>query len=178
MAAINAYASAAAVPVLGVTLAPIAAGAALAAGAVQIAAIRKQAEVQREGYYDGGFTGGTNFRREAGVVHEGEFVANHKAVQNPSVLRVLRVIDFAQRTNTVASLNLDAGVGGGAVGAAGGGAGGDGGRDGVTAAALTSTLERLTDMLERGIRSTVTIDGDDGVAYQLERYNVLRGSKN
>ena len=179
MAAINAYASAAAVPVLGVTLAPIAAGAALAAGAVQIAAIRKQAEVQREGYYDGGFTGGTNFRREAGVVHEGEFVANHKAVQNPSVLRVLRVIDYAQRTNTVASLNLDAGVGGSAVGAAaGGGAGGAGGKDGVTAAALTSTLERLTDMLERGIRSTVTIDGDDGVAYQLERYNVLRGSKN
>ena len=178
MAAINAYASAAAVPVLGVTLAPIAAGAALAAGAVQIAAIRKQAEVQREGYYDGGFTGGTNFRREAGVVHEGEFVANHKAVQNPSVLRVLRVIDYAQRTNTVASLNLDAGVGGGAVGAAAGAGGGAGGKDGVTAAALTSTLERLTDMLERGIRSTVTIDGDDGVAYQLERYNVLRGSKN
>ena len=178
MAAINAYASAAAVPVLGVTLAPIAAGAALAAGAVQIAAIRKQAEVQREGYYDGGFTGGTNFRREAGVVHEGEFVANHRAVQNPSVLRVLRVIDYAQRTNTVASLNLDAGVGGGAVGAAAGAAGGAGGKDGVTAAALTSTLERLTDMLERGIRSTVTIDGDDGVAYQLERYNVLRGSKN
>ena len=178
MAAINAYASAAAVPVLGVTLAPIAAGAALAAGAVQIAAIRKQAEVQREGYYDGGFTGGTNFRREAGVVHEGEFVANHKAVQNPSVLRVLRVIDYAQRTNTVASLNLDAGVGGGAVGAAAGAASGAGGKDGVTAAALTSTLERLTDMLERGIRSTVTIDGDDGVAYQLERYNVLRGSKN
>ena len=178
MAAINAYASAAAVPVLGVTLAPIAAGAALAAGAVQIAAIRKQAEVQREGYYDGGFTGGTNFRREAGVVHEGEFVANHRAVQNPSVLRVLRVIDYAQRTNTVASLNLDAGVGGGAVGAAAGGAGGAGGKDGVTAAALTSTLERLTDMLERGIRSTVTIDGDEGVAYQLERYNVLRGSKN
>ena len=178
MAAINAYASAAAVPVLGVTLAPIAAGAALAAGAVQIAAIRKQAEVQREGYYDGGFTGGTNFRREAGVVHEGEFVANHKAVQNPSVLRVLRVIDYAQRTNTVASLNLDAGVGGGAGGAAAGAAGGAGGKDGVTAAALTSTLERLTDMLERGIRSTVTIDGDDGVAYQLERYNVLRGSKN
>ena len=178
MATINAYASAAAVPVLGVTLAPIAAGAALAAGAVQIAAIRKQAEVQREGYYDGGFTGGTNFRREAGVVHEGEFVANHRAVQNPSVLRVLRVIDYAQRTNTVASLNLDAGVGGGAVGAAAGGAGGAGGKDGVTAAALTSTLERLTDMLERGIRSTVTIDGDEGVAYQLERYNVLRGSKN
>ena len=178
MAAINAYASAAAVPVLGVTLAPIAAGAALAAGAVQIAAIRKQAEVQREGYYDGGFTGGTNFRREAGVVHEGEFVANHRAVQNPSVLRVLRVIDYAQRTNTVASLNLDAGVGGGAVGAAAGAAGGAGRKDGVTAAALTSTLERLTDMLERGIRSTVTIDGDEGVAYQLERYNVLRGSKN
>ncbi|MBF1687035.1 MAG: phage tail tape measure protein [Selenomonas sp.] len=179
MAAISAYASAAAVPIVGTVLAPIAAAAAVAAGAVQIATIRKQAEAQRVGYYRGGFTGGDNYRKEAGVVHEGEFVANHQAVRNPSVLRVLRVIDHAQRNNTVARLNLD---GAGGVAAApvavssGGGRSED--RSGVASAeALTDTLTRLADTLERGIRSTVSIDGDDGVAHQLQRYNNLRANK-
>lgn len=179
MAAISAYASAAAVPIVGTVLAPIAAAAAVAAGAVQIATIRKQAEAQRVGYYRGGFTGGDNYRKEAGVVHEGEFVANHQAVRNPSVLRVLRVIDHAQRNNTVARLNLD---GGGGVAAApvavSSGDGRSEDRSGVASAeALTDTLSRLADTLERGIRSTVSIDGDDGVAHQLQRYNNLRANK-
>ena len=179
MAAISAYASAAAVPIVGTVLAPIAAGAAVAAGAVQIATIRKQAEAQRVGYYSGGFTGGDNYRKEAGVVHEGEFVANHQAVRNPSVLRVLRVIDHAQRNNTVARLNLD-GAGGVAAApvAVSSGDGRSEDRSGVASAqALTDTLTRLADTLERGIRSTVSIDGDDGVAHQLQRYNNLRANK-
>ena len=179
MAAISAYASAAAVPIVGTVLAPIAAAAAVAAGAVQIATIRKQAEAQRVGYYRGGFTGGDNYRKEAGVVHEGEFVANHQAVRNPSVLRVLRVIDHAQRNNTVARLNLD-GAGGVAAApvAVSSGDGRSVDRSGVASAeALTDTLSRLADTLERGIRSTVSIDGDDGVAHQLQRYNNLRANK-
>ena len=179
MAAISAYASAAAVPIVGTVLAPIAAAAAVAAGAVQIATIRKQAEAQRVGYYRGGFTGGDNYRKEAGVVHEGEFVANHQAVRNPSVLRVLRVIDHAQRNNTVARLNLD-GAGGVAAApvAVSSGDGRSVDRSGVASAeALTDTLTRLADTLERGIRSTVSIDGDDGVAHQLQRYNNLRANK-
>ena len=179
MAAISAYASAAAVPIVGTVLAPIAAAAAVAAGAVQIATIRKQAEAQRVGYYRGGFTGGDNYRKEAGVVHEGEFVANHQAVRNPSVLRVLRVIDHAQRNNTVARLNLD-GAGGVAAApvAVSSGDGRSEDRSGVASAeALTDTLSRLADTLERGIRSTVSIDGDDGVAHQLQRYNNLRANK-
>lgn len=179
MAAISAYASAAAVPIVGTVLAPIAAAAAVAAGAVQIATIRKQAEAQRVGYYRGGFTGGDNYRKEAGVVHEGEFVANHQAVRNPSVLRVLRVIDHAQRNNTVARLNLD-GAGGVAAApvAVSSGDGRSVDRSGVASAeALTDTLSRLADTLERGIRSTVSIDGDDGVAHQLQRYHNLRANK-
>ena len=179
MAAISAYASAAAVPIVGTVLAPIAAAAAVAAGAVQIATIRKQAEAQRVGYYRGGFTGGDNYRKEAGVVHEGEFVANHQAVRNPSVLRVLRVIDHAQRNNTVARLNLD-GAGGVAAApvAVSSGDGRSEDRSGVASAeALTDTLTRLADTLERGIRSTVSIDGDDGVAHQLQRYHNLRANK-
>ena len=179
MAAISAYASAAAVPIVGTVLAPIAAGAAVAAGAVQIATIRKQAEAQRVGYYRGGFTGGDNYRKEAGVVHEGEFVANHQAVRNPSVLRVLRVIDHAQRNNTVARLNLDGagGVAAAPVAVSPGGGRSEDHSSVASAQALTDTLTRLADTLERGIRSTVSIDGDDGVAHQLQRYNNLRASK-
>ena len=108
MAAINAYASAAQVPMIGYLLAPIAASMALAAGALQIATIKKSHQTQQMGYYEGGFTSrDTNNRREAGVVHANEFVANHQAVANPQLLPVLRLIDQAQRNNTVGSLTSE-----------------------------------------------------------------------
>ena len=107
MAAINAYSSAAQVPFIGWTLAPIAAGMATAAGLLQIAAIRKQHQAEAAGYYSGGYTGGRRYRREAGVVHEGEFVANHQAVNNSSIRPAFDLIDRAQRSNTVGSLTAD-----------------------------------------------------------------------
>lgn len=108
IAAINAYASAAQVPMIGYLLAPIAASMALAAGALQIATIKKSHQAQQMGYYEGGFTSrDTNNRREAGVVHANEFVANHQAVANPQLLPVLRLIDQAQRNNTVGSLTSE-----------------------------------------------------------------------
>ena len=107
LSAINAYASAAQVPYVGYILAPIAAAAAVAAGMIQVAAIQKQAQAQQAGYYEGGFTGGRRYKKEAGVVHEGEFVANHRAVNNPNVRPVLDFIDQAQRNNRVGSLTAD-----------------------------------------------------------------------
>lgn len=107
MAAINAYSSAAQVPFIGWTLAPIAAGMATAAGLLQIATIRKQHQAEAAGYYSGGYTGGRRYRREAGVVHEGEFVANHHAVNNSSIRPAFDLIDRAQRSNTVGSLTAD-----------------------------------------------------------------------
>ena len=103
-AAISAYKSAAAIPMVGHILAPIAAAAALAYGAMQVATIKKQHQAEAAGYYEGGFTGGNRYRREAGVVHEGEFVANHNTVNNPQLLPALRLIDVAQRNNTVGRL--------------------------------------------------------------------------
>ena len=102
ISAINAYSSAAAIPVTGFVLAPIAAAAAIAAGLLQIATIKKQQQAQQAGYYEGGFTGGRRYRKEAGVVHEGEFVANHQTVENPAVLPLLEYIDQAQRDGTIA----------------------------------------------------------------------------
>lgn len=104
MAAINAYSSAAQVPFVGYILAPIAAAAAVAAGMLQVAAIRKQHEAQAAGYYKGGFTGGNDYTKQAGVVHQGEFVANHDTVNNPQIAPLLRIIDNAQRHNTSGSL--------------------------------------------------------------------------
>lgn len=106
MGAINAYVTtlAGAPYPANLVLAPISAGIALAAGAVQIATIKKQHQAQEAGYYEGGFTGGKQYRKEAGVVHEGEFVANHQAVNNPNVLPFLNFLDQAQRNNTVGSL--------------------------------------------------------------------------
>lgn len=85
-------------------MAPIAAGLAIAAGAIQIATIKKQQQAQEAGYYEGGFTGGSDYRRKAGIVHQGEFVANHRAVNNPQLLPALRLIDRAQRNNTIGML--------------------------------------------------------------------------
>lgn len=85
-------------------IAPIAAGLAIAAGAIQIATIKKQQQVQEAGYYEGGFTGGSDYRRKAGFVHQGEFVANHMAVNNPQLLPALKLIDKAQRNNTIGML--------------------------------------------------------------------------
>lgn len=102
MSAINAYSSAAAIPTVGYIIAPIAAGLATAAGMLQIATIKKQHQAEAAGYYEGGFTGPGHWKKEAGVVHAGEFVANHNAVNNPQLLPALRLIDAAQRNNTVA----------------------------------------------------------------------------
>lgn len=106
LGAISAYSStmAGAPYPANLVLAPISAGIALAAGALQIATIKKQHEAETAGYYEGGFTGGHRYRKEAGVVHEGEFVANHKAVQNPNIQPFLSFLDHAQRNNTVGSL--------------------------------------------------------------------------
>ncbi len=107
MAVINAYSSAAKVPLVGYIIAPVAAAAALAAGMLQVATIKKQHQAEAAGYYEGGYTGGRDYRRQAGVVHEGEFVANHQAVNNPAVTPFLDFIDQAQKNNTVGSLTMD-----------------------------------------------------------------------
>lgn len=105
MSAINAYSSAAKVPLVGYILAPIAAAAAFAAGMLQVATIKKQHQAQELGFYTGGFTKRSfNNREEAGIVHTNEFIANHQAVNNPNIFPVLKLIDSAQKNNAIGSL--------------------------------------------------------------------------
>ena len=196
MAAINAYSSAAAIPIVGHVLAPIAAALAVATTAAQIATIRKQAEAQQSGYYEGGFTPGRRYRRTAGVVHEGEFVANHKAVNNPAVLPVLRLIDHAQRNNTIATLtaaDVSRAIAAPGVPPQGRTPDTEGSAThpamaqrraqpdtvpaDTVAQGLQEAIDRLNVNLESGIRSTVSIDGRDGVAYQLDKFRKLTDRK-
>lgn len=104
--AINAYGSAAAVPVVGYILAPIAAAAAIAAGMLQVAAIKKQQQAsEAQGYVSGGFTRSGRKDEVAGVVHAGEWVASQDLVKSPVTRPIIEALDYAQRTNTIGSLN-------------------------------------------------------------------------
>lgn len=188
MAAINAYASAAQVPMIGYLLAPIAASMALAAGALQIATIKKSHQAQQMGYYEGGFTSrDPNNRREAGVVHANEFVANHNAVSNPQLLPVLRLIDQAQRNNTVGSLtreDVSRAIGQGAI------------LGNMTASQqrtaeqhdtsmvmVAASMERQTDAINElnarladGIESFMVMDGERGFDRSWERYQRMKNN--
>lgn len=106
--ALNAYGSAAAIPVVGHILAPIAAAMAVAAGAVQIAAIKKQQQAsEAQGYSDGGFTKPGRKDEPAGIVHAGEWVASQKLLASPVARPMIEALDYAQRTNTIGSLRSE-----------------------------------------------------------------------
>lgn len=105
MSAIAAYSSAAAIPVVGFVMAPIAAAMAIAAGALQIASIKKQQEASAAvGYASGGFTPAGPPEKEVGLVHAGEWVASQKLLANPEARAIINTLDYAQRTNTIGSL--------------------------------------------------------------------------
>ena len=183
MSAINAYSSAAQVPLIGYILAPIAAAAAVAAGMLQIATIKKQHQTEEMGYYGGGFTGGKRYQKEAGVVHEGEFVANHQAVNNPNVLPFLNFLDQAQRNNTVGSLTAED------VSRSMGAAGttqmitpivnvntdNEELRDAVDGQREATQL--LVQKLNEGIQAFAVIDGPNGLYQALKRFGRLISKK-
>lgn len=190
--AIKAYGAMAGIHVVGPALGIAAAAAATAAGMIQIAVIKKQQEAQAAGYYEGGFTGGKNYRRMAGIVHQGEFVASHGAVENPALLPILRLIDSAQRAGTVASLTAEdvsrtiaapvitAGAARSTARSTAATA-----ENGSTAPAVVvsenpetaTTLRRLTDALESGIHASVSIDGQDGFDRQWTRYQQMKSRR-
>ena len=182
MAAINAYSSAASIPVTGWVMAPIAAGMATAAGMLQIATIKKQHQAEAAGYYEGGYTGGNRYRKEAGVVHEGEFVANHKAVNNSSIRPALDLIDRAQRSNTVGSLTADditrsLGQGSSTVVAPIVNVSNDNAEVRQSLDGVNSAVTRLNENIERGIKADVSIAGRDGIDRKLNEYHRLLNNK-
>lgn len=182
MAAINAYSSAASIPVTGWIMAPIAAGMATAAGMLQIATIKKQHQAEAAGYYEGGYTGGNRYRKEAGVVHEGEFVANHNAVNNSSIRPALDLIDRAQRTNTVGSLTADditrsLGQGSSTVVAPVVNVNNDNTEVRQSLDGVNAAVSRLTQTLDDGIEVEVPISGRRGLHRRLQDYQRILNNK-
>ena len=182
MAAINAYSSAASIPVTGWVMAPIAAGMATAAGMLQIATIKKQHQAEAAGYYEGGYTGGNRYRKEAGVVHEGEFVANHNAVNNSSIRPALDLIDRAQRSNTVGSLTAEditrsLGQGSSTVVAPVVNVNNDNTDVRQSLDGVNSAVTRLNENIERGIKADVSIAGRDGIDRKLNEYHRMLNNK-
>jgi TP901 family phage tail tape measure protein len=189
--AISAYGAMAKIPVVGPALGIAAAAMATAAGMMQIATIKKQHQAESSGYYSGGYTGGSSYHESAGIVHQGEFVANHNAVANPQLVPVFNLIDRAQRLNRVGSLtaaDVSRSIG----------AGGSVSQtvvnvpdtsEAVSQAAVATdrsaaatersvaATERLSQQLDRGIVAVVSIDGRDGVANKMKEYNKLINNK-
>lgn len=186
MAAINAYASAAAIPVVGYILAPIAAAMAIAAGALQIETIKKQHQVQQTGYYGGGFTKrSANDREEVGVVHANEFVVNAQATRNPVVTPFLSLLDHAQRNNTVSSLtaaDVSHSMGMGAVVRANTAVSSamsdeNSARIVAVTSAMTASaraIDRLNEQLEGGIESYMVMDGERGFDRRYTEYKKMK----
>lgn len=55
-------------------------------------------------FYDGGYTPSGRWDQPQGIVHSDEFISNRFAVANPYLRPVFDLIDYAQRSNSVANL--------------------------------------------------------------------------
>ena len=191
--AISAYGSAAAIPVVGYIMAPIAAAMAIAAGMIQIAAIKKQQQAsEAQGYAQGGFTPQGRVNEEVGVVHAGEWVASQKLLASPVARPLINALDYAQRTNTIGSLRADdvsrTIIGTGAVASpspqpviiqAP--------TDNVASAALAQsaavlskyeeTMNRLSQRLNEPFVTVNTVTGDTGIKQAQDEYDTLIRNK-
>lgn len=91
---------------LGPIAGAIAAGIVGATGAVQLATAYGQMGAV-EGYKAGGFTNIANTDDEVvDYVHSNEFVANAKAVRNPTVRPFLDIINLAQKDGSISNINF------------------------------------------------------------------------
>lgn len=182
--ALNAYSSAAAVPVVGYILAPIAAAGAVAAGSIQVAAIKKQQQASlAQGYSAGGFTRKGRKDEPAGVVHAGEWVASQKLLASPVARPMIEALDYAQRTNTIGSLkaeDVSRSIMAPTVLASAAS------EDGTAAALLAQaaslheyarTMERLKGRLDEPFVTVNTVTGDKGINHAQLQYERMMKNK-
>lgn len=138
------------------------------------------------GYADGGFTPPGDKYKPAGIVHAGEFVANQEAVRSAPLRKIFNLVDYAQRTNTVARIDDEAIARALSMkqGYAGGGyvqpAAAASQILNVDMSAVVATMEQtnavnaaLLRELQAGINAKYTISGNSGVKKGLEEYEKL-----
>ena len=191
--AILAYQAAGGNPWLGAAFAAMV----TAAGMVQLAVIKKQYEAQKAtGFYTGGYTGGSDYKKPAGIVHEGEYVLPHEAVNNTAVSPFLDIIETARRSNRLASLTPEdvsravtapqaaaAMAGRTAAAALSTAAAAARTANNTTAPVVTikggdqtaAAVRRLNRKLDEGIESYVVLSGPQGLDKQWKRYQRLTG---
>lgn len=191
--AILAYQAAGGNPFLGAAFAAMV----TAAGMVQLAVIKKQYEAQKAtGFYTGGYTGGSDYKKPAGIVHQGEYVLPHEAVNNPAVSPFLDIIETARRSNRLASLTPEdvsravtapqaaaAMAGRTAAAALSTAAAAARTANNTTAPVVTikggdqtaAAVRRLNRKLDEGIESYVVLSGPQGLDSQWRRYQRLTG---
>lgn len=180
ISAVNAYSSAAAIPIIGgLTLGPIAAGMAVAAGAIQLATLKKQHEAaMAQGYAAGGYTMPGSKYQPAGIVHAGEWVASQELLANPTAAATIAQLDQAQRTNTIGqlsrpSIELQRGQSTSLQ------------RDeagrfnevNTSGASVGESLDRLNKTLDGGIYAATLLTGDKGLLRAQKRHNQLMKNK-
>ena len=177
LAAINAYASASKVSWI---LGPIAAAMAVAAGGIQIAAIKKQqAASLAQGYSSGGFTPDGRPDQPVGIVHAGEWVASQKLLKNPNTRAAIDALDYAQRNNMmgrISAADVSRSVTAPSVIA---GAAGDGTMQRTMEAMVAvmarygDTMSRLGDRLEEPFVTVNTVEGDMGIKRAQDDYQKM-----
>ena len=177
LAAIRAYATA---PAPTMIWGPIAAAMAVAAGGIQIAAIKKQqAASLAQGYSSGGFTPDGRPDQPVGIVHAGEWVASQKLLKNPQTRAAIEALDYAQRTNTVGRLSpadVSRSVTAPTIIA---GAAGDGSMQRTMEAMVAvmarygETMEQLGDRLNEPFVTVNTVEGDMGTKRAQDDYQKM-----
>lgn len=192
VAAMEAYKAMAGIPIIGPALGIAAATAAVAYGASQIAVAKEQRDAAKEGYYDGGFTGGVDPKQVRGYLSDGspvhgvEFVGNHHSTANPEILPLYNVIDEAQKHGTVGSLTKHDLAKALNIPMMGYQQGGFSGNQTVVYQNAPDTryddsydrfvqvVERLEDRLNERIVSEVYITGDNGLERTQNLYDKMR----
>lgn len=174
----------------GLILAPIAAAMAVAAGAIQIAAITKQQQAaEAQGYAEGGFTPDGDKYKEVGVVHAGEWVASQRLVRNPKTRPILEALDYAQKNNRIGSIRLDdvsRSISAPMMLAARSSApatqlnwqnSSDSDKPNVVFEDLNRVIDSLNNRLNEPIAAVTTVTGDYGINKAQERYDKLLRNK-
>lgn len=177
ISAINAFSSAAAIPVVGIIMAPIAAAMAIAAGAIQIATLKKQRDAAlAQGYASGGYTRPGGKYEPAGIVHAGEWVASQELLANPTAAATIAALDEAQRTNTIGRLSKPSSTDIAQK------VHGHSAESPRTSAQVSSSesdvLRKLNKRLDEPIYATTTMTGDRGILRAQRKYEQLIKNKN
>lgn len=177
LAAIRAYATA---PAPTMIWGPIAAAMAVAAGGIQIAAIKKQqAASLAQGYSQGGFTPDGRPDQPVGVVHAGEWVASQKLLKNPQTRAAIDALDYAQRNNTIGRISaadVSRSITAPSIIA---GAAGDGTMQRTMEAMVAvmarygDTMSRLGERLDEPFVTVNTVEGDMGIKKAQDDYQKM-----